>query len=140
MAERIEIKSITTPVGTAISAPLKTALNFRQGAPVQVEISVPPGPSGLMGIALAHSGTKIIPHDESEWLITDDEKVIWPLTEYPTNSNWEVWTYNTDIYAHKIQVRMLFNELGSNVLNPNVAPALEQAMPSAGIQSEGTST
>lgn len=137
MAQRVEIKSITTPVGTSIAAPQKTALNFRQGAPIQVEISVPPGPSGLLGIALAHSGTKIIPHDESEWLITDDEKVIWPLTEFPTNSNWEVWTYNLDIYSHQIQVRMLFNELGSDVLVPNVAPTFEQATPSAGTQSEG---
>ena len=118
MAERIEIKSITTPAGTAIATPQTTILTWRQGYPERVEIRVPPGPSGLVGIQLLHSGEAVIPHDRSEWLITDDELVSWPLTAYPYNAKWSVRTYNTDTYDHTIQIRMLFNEVGSQRLTP----------------------
>lgn len=113
MAERIEIKTITIPPATTVAAPLVTALNWRQGYPVRVEIRIPPGPSGLVGIQFAHSGTVIIPHDATEWLITDNEPVIWPLENFPYNAKYTCRTYNLDIYQHVIQVRMLFNEVGS---------------------------
>lgn len=119
MAERIEIKSITTPAGTTLASPLVTTLNWRQGYPQQVEIRVPPGPSGLVGIQIAHSGEVVIPHDSTEWLVTDNEAVIWPLTSYPYNAKWTVRTYNTDEYEHTIQIRMLFNEVGTQRVTPN---------------------
>lgn len=137
MAQRIEIKTVTVPAGTPIAAPAVTSLPWRQGYPVQVELRIPPGPSGLVGVALAHSGTKIIPHDEDEWLITDNEPVIWPLTGYPTNAVWTVLSYNLDVYAHDFQVRMLFDELGSPALPALTAPALEQQTESAGELFEG---
>lgn len=137
MAQRIEIKTVTVAAGTAIATPQKTDLGFRQGYPLQVELQIPPGPSGLVGVALAHSGTKIIPHDESEWLITDSEPVKWPLTDYPTNANWQVWAYNTDQYSHTIQVRMLFNELGPARLIVPIIPAVEQLTETTGIGNEG---
>lgn len=138
MAQRIEVKTIVTPRGTAIAAPLVTPLTWRQGYPVQVEIRIPPGPSGLLGVALAHSGTRIIPHDESEWLITDAEPVIWPLTDFPTNAAWSVITYNLDVYAHTIQVRMLLNEIGSVALPRALAPVFEQQTPAVGTPTEGS--
>lgn len=137
MAQRIEIKTIITPKATLIAAPLLTPLTWRQGYPVQVEIRIPPGPSGLVGVALAHSGTQVIPHDEGEWLITDNEPVIWPLTDFPTNATWTVKTYNLDVYDHTIQVRMLLNEIGSISLPAAVAPVFEQQPPSDGALFEG---
>lgn len=139
MAQRIEIKTVTVAAATQKNAPLITALNWRQGYPVQVEIRIPPGPSGLVGVALAHSGTQVIPHDESEWLITDNEPVIWPLTEYPTNANWTVRAYNLDVYSHTFQVRMLLNEIGQTSLPPATVPAFEQQVPSSGYLLEGLS-
>lgn len=129
MAERIEIKTITTPVGTALASPLITALNWRQGYPERVEIRVPPGPSGLVGIQLAHSGQVVIPHDPSEWLTTDDEAVIWPLDAYPYNPVWTVRTYNLDVYPHTIQVRMLINEVGSQAIQRLQAIPIESPIP-----------
>lgn len=114
MAQRVEIKTITVPAGTAIATPQTTPLLWRQGYPERVEIRVPPGPSGLVGIRILHSGTRVIPRSEDEWLITDNEPVSWPLEGYPSNPAWSVQTYNTDIYPHDIQVRMLFNEIGAS--------------------------
>lgn len=130
MAERIEIKSITTPSGTLSSAPLVTALNFRQGYPVRIEIRFPPGPSGLVGFQLAHSGEVIIPKDKTEFLITDNEIVIWPLDNFPYNAAYTVRTYNTDFYSHTIQLRMAFNEVGTHQLTPVPVPDIMPPWPS----------
>jgi hypothetical protein len=132
MAERIEIISITTPAGTASSAPLVTALPWREGYPVRIEIRVPPGPSGLLGFQLAHSGEVIIPKDKTQFLITDNEAIMWPLDNYPYNAKYTVRTYNTDVFDHTIQIRMLLNELGVQSLTPVPIPAFTppwQAVP-----------
>lgn len=113
MAQRVEIKSITVPAATAVSSPQTTALPWRQGYPERLELWIPPGPSGLTGIRLLHSGTRIIPRSEDEWLVTDNESISWPLEGYPYNANWAVQAYNTDIYPHTFQIRMLFNEIGT---------------------------
>lgn len=137
MAERIEIKTIVTPAETALASPLVTALNWRQGYPERVEIRVPPGPSGLVGIQFAHSGQVILPHDPSEWLVTDNEAVIWPLTSYPYNAKWTVRTYNTDIYEHSIQIRMLFNEIGTRQITPHAPVTIVEPWESSGAGNEG---
>jgi hypothetical protein len=118
MAERIEIKSVLTPAGTTVAAPLTTALNWRQGYPIRVEFRFPPGPSGLVGIQLLHSGEVVVPHDRTEWLITDDEPVIWPLDGFPYNAKYAVRSYNLDVYEHTVQVRMLFNEVAAQQIVP----------------------
>lgn len=111
MAERVNIKTVTVPAGTPASNPLFQALDFRQGHAEQVEIRIPPGPSGLVGVALLRSGRRELPRDTDEWLITDAEPVIWPLQGYGTSESWAVIAYNTDIYEHTFQIRMLFNEI-----------------------------
>lgn len=111
MAQRIEIKSITVSAGTQIATPQTTALPWRQGFPERVEFRIPPGASGLMGVRLLHSGTRVIPRSEDEWLVTDNESVSWPLEGYASNPNWTVQAYNLDVYPHTFQIRMLLNEI-----------------------------
>ena len=137
MAERIEIKTITTPAGTTTSSPLVTSLTWREGYPIRVELRIPPGPSGLMGVQLAHSGQVIIPHDPTEWLVTDNEPVIWPLDNYPYNAKWTVRTYNTDIYEHSLQIRMLLMEIGTQRIQRLEAPPFLSPWQSAGVGGEG---
>lgn len=139
MAERIEIKTVAIPAGTAVAAPQKTDLVWRQGVPLRVELRIPPGPAGLVGVALAHSSTKIIPHDETEWLITDNEPVKWPLSGYPTNTGWQLWAYNLDVYDHVVQVRMLMDELNTATVTETTVPPIVQQLESAGIGAEGVS-
>lgn len=124
MAQRIEIKTITIPNGTAKATPQNTSLVWREGYPIAIEIFVPPGPAGLVGIQLLHSDTVIIPHDGSEFLITDNEKVIWPLEGFPTAPNYKIRAYNTDVFDHTIQVRMLFAELGSPPITSAPTPII----------------
>lgn len=121
MAQRVEIATVTVAANTLSSAPLTTPLPWRQGYPERVELRIPPGPSGLVGIRLLHSGTVIIPRSADEWLITDNEPVIWPLEGYPYNPNWTVQSYNLDVYPHTFQIRMLLNEIGG-VPSPSFTP------------------
>jgi len=137
MAERIEVKTIITPAFTTAAAPMVTSLNFRQGYPTQLELRIPPGPSGLVGVALFHSGQQVIPYQSGEWLITDDESVIWPLSNFPYNAKYTVATYNLDVYAHTIQVRMLLNEIGQQAIPAQFVPSFESPAMVIGQPSEG---
>lgn len=131
MAQRIEIKTVTVPALTTKTSPQSTPLGWREGYPVWVELRIPPGPSGLVGIALAHSGRKIIPKDESEWLISDSEVVSWALEDYPYNPNWRLLAYNDDIYDHAVQVRMGLREIGTPA--PQSQSTVEIVVPNASV-------
>lgn len=110
MAQRIETFVVTVPAGTAIAAPQTTSLTFDRGVVENMEILVPPGPSGLVGFRILHSGDAVIPHDRSKWIIADNEVIKWPLEGYPTGRAWAITAYNTDVYDHSLYLRILVNE------------------------------
>lgn len=111
MTQRIETAQITVTAGTAIAAPAVTALSLRDAVLDRLEIRVPPGPSGLVGFMLLHSGQQVIPFASGTWIVTDDEKIGWDLTGYPTGDKWSVSAYNLDVYSHTLYFRLLLNEL-----------------------------
>lgn len=110
MAQRIETFDVTTPRGTAIAAPLTTNLLFNDGIVEVLEIQVPPGPSGLVGFRILHSGDVVIPYDRSKWVISDNDVIRWSLEGYPTGRAWAIRTYNTDAYDHTLYLRFLVRE------------------------------
>ena len=101
---------MTVPAGTAIATPQTTALPFNRGIVEQIEVVVPPGPSGMVGFAVVHSGDVIIPYDRAQWVIADNEVLRWPLQGYPTGSAWSLRAYNIGVYSHTLYVRFLMNE------------------------------
>lgn len=112
MADRIEVRNVTIPAGTLSTAPQVTSLTWRQGYPVRVELRFPPGPSGLVGVKLRHSGVEVIPKSGSAFLIADNEIVGWDIESDLYQPNWQFVAYNEGVYDHTIQIRMLLNELG----------------------------
>lgn len=116
MAQRIEIRNVTIPAGTAISSPIVVTLPWREGYPTFVEFMFPPGPSGLVGIQLRHSGRRIIPKDLGTYLVADNDTIRYDLEGFPYNPTYTVQVYNEGAYDHSIQVRMGFNEIGREVL------------------------
>ena len=58
------------------TAPILTRLDFAMGVVQRIEIVVPPGPSGLMGFRLRHSGRTVIPYNNYNWIIADNDKKI----------------------------------------------------------------
>lgn len=113
MATRIEPFEVLTPKGTLQASFLTTPLSLQDGRVERVEILVPPGPSGLVGFKLAHSGQSVIPIKSSTWNIADGVKFDWPLNNYPTGDSWELWTYNTDVYDHTIYVWLHVMDFGA---------------------------
>lgn len=116
MAERIELFDVTILAGTAIASPQVTALSFNQGIVQQLEIIVPPGPSGLVGFRIRHSAQTVIPRSGSGWIIADNEAIKWPLEGYPVGNKWSIQAYNTDVFDHTLYLRFLIVETRRNLL------------------------
>jgi len=111
VADRIEVFPIVVPAGTAIGAPQTTALSMVDGHVERIEIIIPPGPSGLVGFRVIHSQQVVIPFSGTAWVIADDEKISWPIQNYPTGNKWSIRAYNTDIYSHTLYFRFHILEL-----------------------------
>lgn len=101
---------MTIPGGTLVSTPQTTPLTFNPGIVERIELLVPPGPSGLVGFQIRHSGETVIPHNSSQFIISDGEKITWPIEGYPEGSAWALRAYNTDVYSHTLYLRFLINE------------------------------
>ncbi len=136
MAQRVEHFAVTIPLGTAIAAPQTTALTFNRGIVERIEILIPPGPSGLVGFRILHSGDVVIPYDRTQWIIADNEVIKWDLEEYPTGSAWSIRAYNTDVFAHTLYVRVLVRE---TVRAAVVRAQLVSITPSATAEDEDVS-
>jgi len=118
MAERTERFEVTVPAGTAIIAPQTTALTMNPGVTRRAEILVPPGPSGLVGFRLLHSGTIVIPRSGTKWIIADDFTFVWDLDGYPVGDRWSLRAYNTDIYDHTLYVTWHLDEVPASAPTP----------------------
>jgi hypothetical protein len=110
MASRIETFDVVVPGQTAIATPQTTALDFDMGVVQRIEILIPPGPSGLVGFRIMHSGRSVIPYDTSKWVVADDEVIKWDTENYPVGSAWALQAYNLDAYDHTLYLRFLVIE------------------------------
>jgi hypothetical protein len=113
MATEVRSFQVTIPAATAIASPVTVNTSFPSMTVDVVHIRVPSGPSGLMGFRLTMGNSQVIPINLGAWLIMDDDKVEWPLTNLPNSGQWAVTGYNTDIYDHQIYIDFLLSPLGS---------------------------
>lgn len=116
MADRIERFEVLTPAGTTKASPLSTNFSFTEGIVDLMEILVPPGPSGLAGFKILHSGQVIIPRTGTNWIISDNFTHMWPLSNYPTGEKWSMQSHNTDVWNHTFYVTLHINEIPKNRL------------------------
>lgn len=99
--------TVLTPAGTLPDAPLVTPWPLADANLDYIEIIIPPGPSGQVGVAVYWSGTQIVPWGTDSWIITDNEKVKVPVDSYITISGLSVYTYNEGIFDHSLYLRAL---------------------------------
>lgn len=118
MADRIELFTLTVPAGTPVAAPVNLDTPFADGNVVQVNITVPDGPSGFMGFCIVHKGSPLIPIQRGRFVVANDRVVEWPLAGMPTGTGWQIQAYNTDIYPHNLYVEYLIDELAAPAPNP----------------------
>jgi len=98
---------VTIAAGTAITNPQRTSTTLPTRKVDELEIVVPPGPAGLMGFAVTMGGVNVIPIQSGTYVVTDDEKISWPLTNLPNTGAWQISGYNTGDFPHTIYLRWL---------------------------------
>lgn len=95
----------TVNAGVAKASPVTASWDLGTVVLDSVNVRVPPGPSGLAGLAILYSGVNVVPSEQpGVFLVGDDEawefdigvEVSGPLT---------LQLYNTDIYPHTFYLR-----------------------------------
>lgn len=109
MAVEIRAFSCTIPPNTPLSTPVSFDCSFPYRIVTEIEIVVPPGPSGNVGFAIANSGQNMIPFNPGQWIVTDNEKINWTMDEQIESGSWELTGYNTGQFPHTIYVRFLLD-------------------------------
>lgn len=107
MAREVRAFQATIPAGTTQAAPVRISVAFPVRKVDVLEIIVPPGPSGLMGFAVTMGGINVIPVVPNTYIVTDDEKITWPLDGLPESGAWQLSGYNTDVFDHTVYLRWL---------------------------------
>lgn len=109
MADDIRTFTVTVPVGTLESAPQETPLALPLAVVERLDILIPSGHSGETGIALAMSGTQVIPHEESNWIVGNGSEISFPLEDYPESGDWSALAFNADVFEHSFHLRFLLD-------------------------------
>lgn len=127
MAQEIRQYSASIPAGTQPTAPATFHFRMPWRIARQVEIVVPPGGSGMVGFNLGFGGVPIIPYGSDLFIVTADEKMVWPLDRYPDSGDWTLTGYNTGTLDHSIYVRFLLDvpQLGADVTQVAVIDATD---------------
>ena len=115
MAAVVQVQqfTITVPAGTTVAAPQTTQTQLGDGWRVEwLEVRMPPGPRGQVGLYVASSGQQVIPFTTGtahQWLVLDGEKERFEVTGQPNSGDWQVVAYNTGNFPHTFWVRFGVN-------------------------------
>jgi hypothetical protein len=104
MAIEIRDFTVTIPAGTAISAHFAASLAIPPRVVTQINVRVPPGPRGEVGFSIASGGVNIIPVTSGDFIVTDNEDLIYPLEDTITSGAWQLLGYNTGSFDHTLRV------------------------------------
>ena len=122
VASRVEVFDTTVPANTPIATPVVVGMRFDIGVVDRVQITVPPGPSGLVGFGILFSGVSVWPREDSRWIITDDEHVEWENHLDYTAGVWGVRLYNLDVFDHTLHWRWLVHEVVASLAPVTLQP------------------
>lgn len=104
MAVEIRDFTVTIPAGTPQSAGFTSDMSFPARIVTQINVRVPPGPRGEVGFKVGSGGVQILPAPGGDFIVTDNEDLIYPLTDTITSGAWQLLAYNTGSYPHTLRV------------------------------------
>lgn len=105
MATRVLPFRCTIPGGTLITAPVTVPVNLDGWTLEQLDLEVPPGPSGVMGFQVFNNGVAWIPYGAGQWVVWDDRAESYILEDQPNAGGWAVVGYNAGFYSHDVILR-----------------------------------
>ncbi len=109
MASTVWAFQVTIPAGGTILADTP----MPEGTVEEIVITVPPGPSGLVGLQLWVKGGQAQPVQQGAWFIADDRIISLKLAGQPDSGAWQLNGYNTDIYPHTIGLEYYVTPAGA---------------------------
>lgn len=105
----ILVKTILIPKNTSIDLALRTKWKIIAGLIYKFELYFPPGPSGLVGVAIVDGDSRLYPFGELEYFIGDNATISFEDEHIFTSATatLDILAYNLDdFYDHSIQVRI----------------------------------
>lgn len=127
MASEVYAFQVTIPAGTALATPFRQLVTFPVRKVDTLEVTIPPGPAGNMGFAITMRGINVMPLVPNTWIVTDNERIRWDITDLPTSGDWQVSGYNTGTFDHTVYLRWLVGLTNT----PGTVPLLGQTSFSA---------
>lgn len=110
-ASEVYTFQVTIPPGTPQTTPFRQSITIPVRQVDTLEIVVPPGPSGLMGFAITMGGVNVMPLQSGQYIVTDDQKITWPIVGLPTSGAWQLSGYNTDVWPHTVYLWFLVDQV-----------------------------
>lgn len=104
MAREVYRFPVTVPAGTLQANPQVTELAMPPRIVRRVEVTVPPGPHGLVGLQLTSGGQQMIPINRGQFLTPDGRTLEFDLDDYITSGAWELTAYNTGGQPHTVEI------------------------------------
>lgn len=126
MAQDIQSFIVTVATGVAKAAPAQTNIELGVRRVTEIQVEVPPGPRGEVGFWLGSGGVQIIPKNTGTFIVTDNQHLVFPVSDFFDSGSWTIAMYNTGHYAHTYQ----FTFLADFVIGVN-GPANVSVIPSA---------
>lgn len=129
MAREVYRFSVTIPAGTPLATPQVTALTMPERVVRSVEVTVPPGPHGLVGFQFTHAGSQMLPVNAGQFLVMDGRTRRWEVEDYITSGAWQLTAYNTGTFPHTLEIAFEVD-----VVQPPVALTGFQPLPVGAIE------
>lgn len=104
MAREVYKFAVQVPAGTLQASPQVTALTMPERVVRSVEVTVPPGPHGLVGFQFTHQGSQLLPINPGQFIVMDGRNRRWDLEEYLTSGAWQLTAYNTGANPHTLEI------------------------------------
>lgn len=109
--QRYQVLDVDTPAATPIDTPVITDLELGWCVLNSIDLRIPPGPSGLVGVSIMQTGTQIWPWgDLGSWIVGDDEQYSVPINT-EIDQGITVSSYNLDVYDHTFYFKFFFTPI-----------------------------
>lgn len=122
MPSSVIYTAATIPANTPKSAPVTIDLSFPPQAVSEIDITVPPGPSGLMGFQLWVLGGQAVPVTTGKYIVADGRNINWQLKDQPNSGAWQLVGYNTDIYDHTVYIEFIVEPVTIGAASDTLIP------------------